>query len=85
MTLPKITYEELMAEIDKYRLPINRDMLGDMPEEEKKALWIARTGKYPVSFRKLSELWLRCFEKNLSKSSLRERFEALKKANYNPS
>jgi len=50
----KITYEELMSEVDKYKVPLKNT---DLTDEQKEFIIKCRTGDKVVPFQKMADLW----------------------------
>ena len=75
LMLPKITYGQLMKELDKYRP--NR-VSGDYTKQQDEFILKCRDSKNPVSFNKMTELWTKLGWSKISKSALRLRWYKLK-------
>jgi hypothetical protein len=74
--------DEIYNELDAERIVHGGSILSEMSEEEKKALWYARTKHPPVSYEKLSVYWEKKFGKKLAPESLRTRYVKMQKTDY---
>ena len=75
MSLPKITYEELMTELEKHSRPSY-----DLTPEQQKALLDARD-KYKVSYAKIAEVFKKKYGHDFRPGTLRDKYCRLKSEN----
>ena len=64
----KISYDELMAEIDRYKIKNNKSTLT---EQQKKFILKCRTGNEKVIYEKMCELWDRAGWGTISTGTMR--------------
>lgn len=75
---PKITYAELMKDLDKYRTKKGSGIYVTMTKEQEKFLIKCKNHKRPVPERKIAELWSQMWG-NVSRYVITYRIELLKK------
>ena len=75
----KISYEELMNELEKFRTSINSRQKHILTKEEEDVLLKARNNKLPISYTQISEFFKKYIGKSISKSTLRENYVRIMK------